>query len=58
MTVHGVVVLLIDYDNATDGPKFPKQISREKESLNPKRPGLFGQLDTRGGADSALFEKT
>ena len=26
--------------------------------LNPKRPGLFGQLDTRGGADSALFEKT
>jgi hypothetical protein len=28
--------------------------------VNPKRPGFFGQLDTRGGGgvDSALFEKT
>ena len=36
MTVHGVVstyLIQIDYGNATGGPKFPKQISREKESL-------------------------
>ena len=37
MTVHGVVstyLIQIDYGNATGGPKFPKQISREKESLS------------------------
>ena len=37
MTVHEVVstyLIQIDYGNATGGPKFPKQISREKESLS------------------------
>ena len=37
MTVHGVVstyLIQIDYGNATGGPKFPKQISREKEFLS------------------------
>ena len=26
-------------------------------AINPKRPGLFGQLDTRGGAAAAHFRE-
>ena len=36
------------------GKEYPR---RCREVVNPKRPGLFGQLDTRGGAAAAHFRE-
>ena len=36
---------------------FPWKRLVSADRFNPKRPGLFGQLDTRGGAAAAHFRE-
>jgi hypothetical protein len=46
-----IIVLLLQYDvNEVISPF--KVVSK---AFNPKRPGLFGQLNTRGGVAAAHF---
>ena len=45
--------MYMSYLNATPKAWIPNQ----KHAFNPKRPGLFGQLDTRGGAAAAHFRE-